>query len=120
MPTSVSAPPSAPEAAPIAAPASGINKDQPDQRTPKGSGQSPGRRRMKQLVQFDAAVRLLDGDDGVCKLYQVLVLHCEQLMANLLGLCLGRECDNDEAGHCKILQSNRRCYTSAARRFATA
>jgi len=75
---------------------------------------------MEQLVQFDAAVRLLDGDDGVCKLYQVLVLHCEQLMANLLRLCLGWECDNDEIGHCKILQSNRCCQTSDACLVATA
>ena len=56
---------------------------------------------MEQLVQFDAAVRLLDGDDSVGQLYQIIVLHIEKLVADLFRLRFGRECDYDEVGHLK-------------------
>ena len=106
MPTSESVPPRAPEAAPIAAPASGIRKIMPIKRAPEGSGGGAGRGRVEQLIEFDMAIGLLDRDNRVAQLDQVLLLHIEQLLANLLGLFFGRKGDFHEIGHLCLL----RCF----------
>src|SRR6516165_10917223 len=51
------------------------------------------------------AIRLLDRDNRVAQLDQVLLLHVEQLLANLLGFLLGRKRDFYEIGHLRSLHA---------------
>jgi hypothetical protein len=54
---------------------------------------------MEQLIEFDATVGLLHRDHGVAQLDQILPLHVQQLLTDLLGLFFSRKCHNDEITH---------------------
>jgi hypothetical protein len=59
------------------------------------------------LIEFDTAIGLLHRDHRITQLDQILVLHTEQLLANLLGFFFGRKCDFHEVCHWCLLQAVR-------------
>src|SRR5262249_1006868 len=66
---------------------------------PHGTCGCTNRGGMEQLVKLDTPIRLLDGDNGVTKLDQVVLLHIEQFLPNFLCLCLRGEFDDDQITH---------------------
>src|SRR5262249_59540975 len=50
-------------------------------------------------VELDAAARVFHRHDRVAQFEQVLSLHCQQLLADLLRLRLGRKGDHNEFTH---------------------
>src|SRR5262249_7199870 len=74
-------------------------EDQADQRSPEGSRNGPGRGGVEELVELDAAARVFHCNDRVAQFEQVLSLHCQQLLADLLRLRLGRKGDHNEFTH---------------------
>src|SRR5581483_11638716 len=60
-----------------------------------------------QLVQLDAAIVGFDGNDGVPDTYQILFLQFEEMLPDLLGLCLRGIHDCDQIGHRNLLLDRR-------------
>jgi hypothetical protein len=77
----------------------GHQEDHADQCAPERPGQCAGRSRIEKLIEFDMAIGLLDRNDCVAQFDQVLLLHVEQLLANLLGLFLGWKGDFYKISH---------------------
>src|SRR5262249_32705510 len=72
---------------------------QADQSSPEGTRKSSRSGRIYHLIQLDLTVGRLDRNNGVAELDQVLPLHCQQSLANLLGLLFRRERDENEIAH---------------------
>jgi hypothetical protein len=75
------------------------HEDEADQQTPEAAGRRARGGRVKQLIELDRAVGLLDRDHGVGQLDQILLLHVQKLLPDFLGLCFGREGDCDKISH---------------------
>src|SRR5262249_24939133 len=51
------------------------------------------------LIEFDSAVGLFRRNDGIAQLNQILPLHIDQLLTNLIGLFFGRKRDIHKISH---------------------
>src|ERR1700731_366248 len=82
-------------------------EDHTDQSAPECPRNGAGCSWVEELIEFDMAIGLLPRDHRITQLDQVLLLHIEQLLANLLVFFFGRKCDFHEIGHLCLLHAVR-------------
>ena len=58
---------------------------------------------MDELIELDPALLVLGRDDRIADLDQIILLHVEDFLANLLGFALTREGDEHEISHGRYL-----------------